>query len=122
MITEAALITISCVLFIQMGLADAIQEVLHIRLRVVSCQKCLTFWICLGWMVWHEYGIIESVAASFIASYSALWLSLLYDGLALQYNYLYEQITSTKDTSSDSERADNPTDTQAGGDEVSQMQ
>jgi hypothetical protein len=73
-------------------------------------------------MVWHEYGIIESVAASFIASYSALWLSLLYDGLALQYNYLYEQITSTKDTSSDSERADNPTDTQAGGDEVSQMQ
>ena len=119
MITEAALITISCVLFIQMGLADAIQEVLHIKLRIVSCQKCCTFWVCLLWTVWHGYGLIESVAASFIASYCALWLTLFYDSLALLYNYFYEQITQNPDTSEDAERPESPADTQAGGYEVS---
>lgn len=98
MLTEAALITISCVLFIQMGLADAIPKALHIRLKIVPCPKCLTFWVCLGWMVWHKYGLIQSVAASFLSSYCALWLALLYDALALLYNYMYEQITQTNDT------------------------
>lgn len=119
MITEVALITISCVLFVQMGLADAIQEVVHIRLRIVSCQKCLTWWVCLGFMLWHKYGLVLSVATSFLCSYCALWIALLYDSLAKIYNYLYEQITTTQDTSEDAEGPDCPSDAEARGDEVS---
>lgn len=91
---EAALITISCVLFVQMGLSGAIQEVLHINLRIASCPKCLSWWICLAYLLTHDYGIIVSVAASFVCSYCALWLALVYDALATLYNYAYEKITN----------------------------
>lgn len=120
MITEVALITISCVLFIQMGLCGAIESFLHIEMPIVSCPKCLTWWVCLCYLVLHENGIVVSVATSFIASYCAQWVALIYDAVALLYNYLYEQI-STPDTSFDSERVESPTDTQAGADEVSTM-
>ena len=115
------MITISCVLFVQMGLADAIMETLHVSLRLASCPKCLVFWASLVWLIAHENGLVVSVATSFIASYCALWLSLLYDGLALLYNYIYEEITNHQDTSEDAERPDSPTDIQADSDEVSQM-
>ena len=90
---EAALIMVSCVLFVQMGLSEAIQETLHIRIRIASCPKCLTWWICCAYLVLHDYGIVTSVAASFILSYCALWLALIYDALATLYNHAYETIT-----------------------------
>ena len=121
MITEVALITLSCVLFIQMGLADAICNLFRVSLRIVTCPKCLTFWSSLAWTLLSEYDPLVCVAASFIASYAATWLALLYDSLALIYNHLYEQITKPQDTSTDAERPRSPSDIQAGGDEVSQM-
>lgn len=122
MIREVALIAVSCVLFVQMGLSEAVQEFLHIKVRIVSCPRCLCFWVCLIYGFAHDYGIVQSVATSFIASYAAMWLALLYDSLAILYNYIYEQITNTtQDTSEASERAESPTDTQAGMDEVSNM-
>lgn len=121
MITEVALITVSCVLFIQMGLSNAIQEVLHINLPIVSCPKCLTWWTCFLFLVGYRYDLVLSVATSFIASYCALWLTMLYDALALLYNYIYEQITKTQGTSEASERASSPADSEADSDEVPQM-
>lgn len=103
---EVALITVSCVLFVEMGLSEAIQRALHISLRIVSCPKCLTWWICLAYQVTHDYGIIEAVAASFVCSYCALWLALAYDALANLYNHAYETITRGT-----------PQDTEAGPDE-----
>ena len=105
MIAEVALLMVSCVLFIQMGLSEAIQGVLHTKLRIVSCPKCLTMWVCLVFLVWHDYGIIRAVATSFIASYCAQWLALLYDAIALLYNYLYEQVTKTTDTAQEDDSA-----------------
>ena len=121
MITEAALILVSCVLFVQAGLSDAIQETLHVKLRIASCPRCLTFWACLAWTLMTGHGLLVSVAASFITSYCAMWLCLAYDALALVYNYLYEQITQTPDTAPAPERAERPTDPSAGSDAVSQM-
>ncbi len=119
MITEAALILVSCVLFVQAGLADAIQETIHVRLRIASCPRCLTFWACLAWTLLTGHGLLVSVAASFVTAYCAIWLSLVYDALAVLYNYTYEQITKTQDTAPASERAGSPTDPSAGGDAVS---
>ena len=120
---EAALITVSCVLFIQMGLSGAIQEALHISLRIASCPKCLTWWICLAYLVTHDYGIVEAAAASFVCSYAALWLALAYDALARVYNHAYETIT--RDTTQGAETGAGASDeagAPAGADEVSQMQ
>lgn len=123
MITEVALITISCVLFVQMGLGSAIEGFLRIRSIVLSCPKCLTMWTCLLYLLFaQKCGLVLSVATSFIASYCALWLALLYDAFAILYNYLYEQITKNQDTSEDAERPECHTDPQAGDDEVSFMQ
>ena len=122
MLTEVALITVSCVLFVQMGLGSAIEGFLHIRSMVLSCPKCLTMWACLLYLlIARDYGAVLSVAASFVASYCALWLALLYDAVAIIYNYLYEQISQTQSTSSDAERPESPADTQAGSDEVYKM-
>lgn len=119
MIREVALITVSCVLFVQMGLSDAISGVFHVRFRVLSCPRCIVFWSSLIWTLATKNNFVVSVAASFIASYCALWLTLAYDAVAILYNDIYEQITKTNDTSSDAERPGNPADTQAGLDEVS---
>ena len=98
MLREAALVTVACVLFVQMGLSDAIQGILGVRLRIASCPKCLTMWTCLACLVVHRHGLLESVAASFLSAYAALWLALLYDALAALYNRLYETLPQTPDT------------------------
>ena len=117
MITEAALITASCVLFVQMGLSRAIQDVAGFRSEILSCPKCSTFWSVLVYLLVTGNGIVESVAASFISSYSALWLSLLYDALAKLYNDCYEAISETDDASTDAEAGADGAETPA--DEVS---
>lgn len=119
MITEVALITISCVLFVQMGLSEAIQKVLHLDLQIASCPKCLTWWTSLVYSVIFGYGLLESVAASFIASYAASWIALVYDALAVFYNYLYEQISKESDASKAAAQTDSPTDIQTDSSEVS---
>ena len=97
MIKEAALITISCVLFVQMGLSEAIQEKLNFKSLIASCPKCLSFWSVLAFSLVNGYGLIPSLAASFIGAYAALWLSLIVDGLAVLYNSIYESITPKTD-------------------------
>ena len=115
---EVALITVSCVLFVQMGLSGAVQDALHIDLRIASCPKCLTYWVCLVYLLIHDYGIVVSVATSFIFSYAALWLALMYDALAVLYNRLYEKLPETDDASPVAE-ADAPGSAETDADEMS---
>ena len=95
MIYEVALLIISCVLFIQMGLSDTIQNIIKVNPVILSCPKCLTFWSVLLYCAINGYNIIISIATSFISSYIALWLVLLYDILAIKYNKCYESIEKT---------------------------
>ena len=119
MIQEAALITVSCVLFVQMGLSDAVQETLRFRIKIASCPKCLAFWTNLAVWLARGNGFVESVAVSFICSYAALWLALLYDAFALLYNWIYESITEKTDTAEDAPEDES---SEAGGpDAVSKM-
>ena len=103
MIQEAALLTVSCVLFVQMGLSRAIQERMGFRSEILSCPKCASFWSVLAYMIITRHGILASVAASFLSSYSALWLSLIYDALAKLYNTCYDAISETDDAAKDAE-------------------
>lgn len=119
MITEAAFVTLSCVLFIQMGLSREIQERIGFKSEILSCPKCLTFWSVMALMLIKGNGVLYTVAASFIFAYLALWLALLYDVLAKFYNVCYDSITETPDTSTDAETSANESEIPA--DEVSQM-
>lgn len=121
---EAALVAVSCVLFVQMGLSGAIQDAIRIKSRILSCPKCLTFWAVLAWELAHRAGLVSAVAASFILSYAALWVALILDGLAVLYNTLYETITETNTGApSDPEAGAGPPDQDAapGPDEVPTM-
>ena len=105
---DALLITVSAVLFIQMGLSEAIQRLLRFKSVVLSCHRCLSFWSVLAWSLVHGNPFLNSVAASFLCSYLSLWLALLYDAVAVKYNEAYGKIP-TQDTS------------EAGADEVSEL-
>jgi hypothetical protein len=102
MLKEAALVTVSCVLFVQMGLSHAIQERMGFRSEILSCPRCCTFWSVLAYLILSGRGVLAAVAASFLSSYSAMWLSLLYDALARLYNACYDAI-SEPDSASDAE-------------------
>ena len=106
---DALLLTVSAVLFVQMGLSEAIQSVLRFKSRILSCPRCASFWAVLAWSLLHRNPVLPSVAASFLCSYLSLWLALAYDAVAVIYNKAYGKI-STTDTS------------EAGADEVSQLQ
>ena len=107
---DALLLTVSAVLFVQMGLSAAVQDLLRIKFRVVSCPKCLTFWSVLAWSLTHGGAIVESRAASFLSAYTALWLALLYDAIAVLYNKAYDKVSPTDNTD------------KAGADEMSELQ
>ena len=91
---EAALLAVGCVLFINMGLSDAIQETLGIHSRILSCVKCFTFWSILVYLTFKGCKLYEVVSASFLFSYLALWLDLGLSALNAKYNELYQQILS----------------------------
>lgn len=100
---EAAAITVSCVLFIGMGLEAEIERILSCRFKILSCPKCLTFWSVLLFGVVTRHGFVETVAVSFLSAYAALWLTLLCDALTTLYNRLYETITTTEGDPADPE-------------------
>ena len=86
-----------------MGLIDAIGKMLHYEFRVLSCPKCTTFWLSLGCHLLQSRPVIDSVFVSFLSSYLAQWLCLLYDAAAKGYNYVYEKITPSAEDQSGSD-------------------
>ena len=97
---EAALLAVGCVLFINMGLSDAIQETLGIEDKILSCPKCLVFWLSLAHLLLCGCRFLTAVGASFLFSYAALWLDLGLSAINTKYNELYEQILSASGASS----------------------
>ena len=89
-----------CVTANHLGLVKAIEEAWDRELPIINCPKCLTFWSVLLYMVFVTRGFILSLAISFLASYSALWLELLEGYIDTLYLKLYDKIyNSAADTS-----------------------
>lgn len=121
MVRETALIALSCVLFVGMGLSGAIQETLHFKSRILSCPKCITFWCVLLYNLIAGARPVEAVAVSFISAYAALWAALLLDSVTIIYNWFYEKITEHQDTEEDgsADGSDNAEGEAGASDEVS---
>ena len=100
------MVAASCVLYISMGLHDAIVRVTGIDLRITGCPKCFSFWCVLAWSVISGYPIVHSVFAAFSLAYLALWATLALDVLTKVYNRLYDELNKTNDTEESEAEAD----------------
>ena len=104
---EAAEIIIVCTLASQMGLIGAIENILRVQFRILSCPKCLAFWLSLVWHLFHHRAIMNALAVSFLSSYVTLWICLLYDWTATAYNKIYKKIEKkTTASAKDKPRSD----------------
>ena len=87
----AVMVAVSCVLYISMGLHDAVSEILGVRIKITGCPKCLTFWSVLIYCLANGCSLVPSVFAAFSLAYCALWATLLLDALAKIYNDYYDK-------------------------------
>ena len=113
---DAAMLTVACVLYISMGLHDAVVERIGFSLPITGCPKCLSFWSTLGLNIIHGHPIVQCIAVSFLCSYAALWLTLAFDALSTLYNRIYERITNLADTESTDPETLTDEDSEAGAD------
>ena len=79
-----------------LGLVAAIERVIHHRLPVVNCPKCLSFWSTFAYGVSGDgqLAALPSVlprllAISILCSYIAIWLELLMYAIDTLYNRIY---------------------------------
>ena len=105
---DIALLTLSCVLANHMGLINAVENVIKHRLPILNCVKCSTFWFSLFFCLLNNYNLIMSVAISFLLSYFAIWLELLFGFIDSCYEKTYKSIYKDSEaTSSTKEDSDN---------------
>ena len=106
MIEDIALIMVSVVLFIHMGLADAICRVTKVRFWLLQCPKCLTFWCELLYLlIVARMPVLQSIAISFIMAYLALWIELCFGYVSRLYEILSDELYSTNTTTKDDEQS-----------------
>ena len=90
-----------CVTANHLGLVKAIEGVFKREIPIANCIKCSTFWAVLAYTIISSRDIFTSLAISFLASYTAIWLELLEGYIDTLYLKLYGKIiaTSNNDTS-----------------------
>ncbi len=89
---DTACILFVCVTANHLGLIPAIEDTLGIKLPIVNCCKCFTFWsILILWLVYSQ-PITVSIAVSFAAAYLAIWIEIAEGYIDYIYNKVYEKI------------------------------
>ena len=92
MICDIASIVFVCVTMNHLGLISAIESAIHRKLWIVDCPKCASFWCVLAYHIVEHNGMVTSLAISFLASYTAIWLELLEGFVDKLYMKCYEKI------------------------------
>ena len=93
--TDIAAVVLFSTAVNHLGLIEAIERVVHFRLPVLNCPKCLTFWgtLALGLsgdgMAAHPSALPRLLAISILCSYAAVWLELLMYAIDTLYNKIY---------------------------------
>ena len=98
--TDVACIVFTCVTMNHLGLIGKLEEFWG-EFPILNCPKCSTFWctLCYGlWGIKSFYGVLPTLASSFLASYMAIWLELLEGYTDTLYAKLYDKIYPTTDT------------------------
>ena len=88
-------ILLGCVLFIHLGLGDAISKVIKRCLSLFNCVKCFTFWTMLAYTaLFFEWSFIKCVAVAFVSAYAALWIDLFFAKLSTKYEKWYKGVVA----------------------------
>jgi len=119
--SDIAWIVVACTSANHLGLIAAVESLLHRRLPVVNCPKCLTFWSTLAYLLAcfltgddallggsgpitvHLSVVPRMLAVSFLAAYSALWLELIMYFIDTLYNSIYDNIDKDNRKETDGE-------------------
>ena len=94
---DIASIVFVCVTMNHLGLVGKVESILGFRIPVIDCPKCASFWATLAFQLVTNCNPLTSLAVSFLASYSAIWLELIEGLIDTIYLKLYGTI-ATKDT------------------------
>lgn len=88
-------VLLCCVLFIHMGLGDAVTKVIKRNLSLFGCVKCLTFWTTAAYtFLCLNFPLVKCAAVAFVAAYVALWVDMLFSYLAVWYEKWYKSVAS----------------------------
>lgn len=84
-------ILLCCVLFVHLGLGDAVSRIVRRNLSLFRCVKCTTFWAVLAYTLFFtEFEPVKCVALAFACSYVALWVDFLFSIIAILYEKYYK--------------------------------
>lgn len=89
----ALTVMVSAVLIVNLGLGDAIAEVVC---KVLKCSLCLSFWATLAVFVYRGSDIVEAVALSIIVSYLSNFFGLILSTINKLYTKLWRLTESRK--------------------------
>ena len=104
---DIACIVFTCVTANHLGLVSAIEKAAKHSLKIVNCVKCSSFWFVLIYMLVTTFDVILSLAISFLATYSAIWLELLEGYVDTLYLKIYEKIYHNPSNDALATNADN---------------
>lgn len=94
-------ILLCCVLFVHLGLGEAISKVIRRNLSLFRCVKCTTFWAILAYTLLNDYEPVKCVALAFACSYIALWVDLLFSMIAVLYEKYYKILVAKESQCAD---------------------
>ena len=92
---DVAMILFSCVAMNHLGLIAAIEGVIGIKLPIINCSRCASYWCTLAYLLFTHHAVIPSVATSFLCAASAPWVELLMGFFDTKFNWLYDKIYPT---------------------------
>lgn len=103
---DIAAVVFASVTVNHLGLIAAIEGVVHHKLPILNCPKCLAFWSTFAYGVSGDGLMLAALpsvlprllAISILCAYLAVWLELAEGFIDTLYLKLYEQIYSTADT------------------------
>ena len=90
---EVVLVAVLGALASHLGLGEAMSKVI---VKIGSCTKCMTFWLCVVYALYRDYNIFESAALGIAASYLSIWCEMGYVWLNGLYNKLWERVVRRK--------------------------
>ena len=96
-----------CTAMNHLGLVGAVEDVIRRKLPIINCPKCSSFWFTVITCVLHGLSPFATLATSFLASYSSIWLELLMGAADVMYIKAYEKIYPTANDNEDTSVADN---------------
>lgn len=84
-----------CVLFVHLGLGDAVGKVIRRNLSLFRCVKCFTFWTILAYTLFFaEFSPVKCVALAFACAYAALWIDMFFAKIAKWYEKWYKGVAA----------------------------